>query len=47
LTDGSLPWRVNPQAGRVEHEIHDEINATLRENEKTSDHKPISVTVTT
>ncbi len=47
LVDGSLPWKIDAHAGKVEHEIHDVINATLPENAKTSDHKPVSVTVTT
>ncbi len=46
LVDGSLPWKIGPGAGKVEHEVHDLINATLRRNEKTSDHKPVSVEVT-
>lgn len=34
---------VEPKAGKVEHEIHDLVNATLNRNQKTSDHKPVSV----
>jgi hypothetical protein len=47
LVNGSLPWRVAAHAGKVEHEIHDLINATLPESAQTSDHKPVSVKVTT
>ena len=47
LVDGSLPLRIHAKAGRVEHEIHDRINATLSTKEKTSDHKPVSCLVTT
>jgi hypothetical protein len=45
LVDGSLPWNIGSQAGIVEHEIHDTINATLPRSAKTSDHKPVSLTV--
>lgn len=47
LVDDSLSWRIDAGAGKVEHEIHDNINATLSSKEKTSDHKPISIIVTT
>ena len=47
LVDGSLPWRIDAHAGKVEHEIHDLINATLPASAKTSDHKPVSVEVRT
>jgi hypothetical protein len=47
LVDGTLPWRIDAHAGKVEHEIHDLINATLTQNAKTSDHKPVSLVVTT
>ncbi len=47
LVDDSLPWRIDSQAGMVEHEIHDLINAPLNKKEKTSDHKPVSVKVVT
>ena len=46
LVNGSLSWKIEEKAGKVEHEVHDLINATLRGNEKTSDHKPVSLTVT-
>ena len=47
LVDGSLPLQVNSGAGFIEHEIHDLINATLNSAQKTSDHKPVSLNVTT
>jgi endonuclease/exonuclease/phosphatase family metal-dependent hydrolase len=47
LVDGSLSWKINEHAGMVEHEVHDLINAPLPGQAKTSDHKPVSVTVTT
>ena len=47
LCDGSLTWKIDAHAGMVEHEIHDLINAPLSEREQTSDHKPVSVIVTT
>jgi len=47
LVDGSLPWKIDEGAGKVCHEIHDLINATLPKSAKTSDHKPVSVIVTT
>jgi len=47
LTDGSLPWTIGPAAGKVEHEVHDLINAPLPKNARTSDHKPVSVSVVT
>jgi hypothetical protein len=45
LVDGSLPWKIEAHAGKVEHEIHDLINATLPSSAHTSDHKPVSVVV--
>jgi hypothetical protein len=47
LVDGSLPLRIDAHAGKVEHEIHDLINGPLQESAQTSDHKPVSVIVTT
>jgi hypothetical protein len=47
LVDGSLPWKIEAHAGKVEQEVHDLINATLPAEAKTSDHKPVSVMVTT
>jgi hypothetical protein len=46
LCDGSLPWKINANAGCVEHEIHDLINVTLPSQSKTSDHEPVSCVVT-
>lgn len=47
LVDGLLPWKIEAHAGKVEHEVHDLINAGLPVSAKTSDHKPVSVMVTT
>jgi hypothetical protein len=47
LVDGSLPWKIEAHAGKVEHEVHDLINVTLPASAKTSDHKPVSVMVKT
>lgn len=46
LCDDTLPWRIDSHAGKIEHEVHDLINASLSEREQTSDHKPVSLTVT-
>ncbi len=43
LVNWSLNICVEPKAGFIEHEIHDEINSRLNSTQKTSDHKPISV----
>jgi hypothetical protein len=45
LTNGALPWEVKTHAGRVEHEVHDLINASLPASSRTSDHRPVSVNV--
>lgn len=45
LCDGSLPWKIEAHAGKVEHEIHQLVNASLSQKEQTSDHSPVSVTV--
>ncbi|HWS55225.1 MAG TPA: endonuclease/exonuclease/phosphatase family protein [Pyrinomonadaceae bacterium] len=47
LVNGSLPWQIESRAGKVEHEIHDLINAPLPSSAKTSDHKPVSVAIKT
>lgn len=47
LGDASLPWYIEPNAGMVEHEIHALVNAGLPSGAQTSDHKPISLVVTT
>jgi hypothetical protein len=46
LVNDQLPLTVKPHAGRVEHEIHQLVNASLSSSAKTSDHRPISVQVT-
>lgn len=46
LVDGSLPLRVDPGAGLVEHEVHELVNAGQPSYAHTSDHCPVSVTVT-
>jgi len=46
LVDDSLPLRIDAHAGKVEHEIHDLINAQLTKSAQTSDHKPVSILVT-
>lgn len=38
--------RVKPQAGLVEHTIHQRINAMLKKSNRTSDHVPVSVRIT-
>jgi hypothetical protein len=43
LVDGSSPWRVRAGAGRVEHEIHEDVSA--EGGAFTSDHRPVSVVV--
>ena len=47
LVDGSFPLRIDAHSGKVEHEIHDLINGSLQKSVQTSDHKPVSVIVTT
>lgn len=42
---GIGPLLVEPNSGLVEHEIHDRFNAPLADGAKTSDHKPVSLTV--
>ncbi|MEW6418578.1 MAG: endonuclease/exonuclease/phosphatase family protein [Nitrospirota bacterium] len=46
LVDGSLSWKINAYAGKIEHEIHDLINSPLPEGVQTSDHRPVSLVVT-
>lgn len=43
--EGARP-RVLPHAGLVEHTIHQRMNATLTQANQTSDHVPVSVTIT-
>ena len=47
LVDDSLPLRVKAGAGFVEHEIHELINAGKPKYAQTSDHRPVSLFVTT
>jgi hypothetical protein len=47
LVNGVLPLRVNRQAGLVEHEVHELVNAQVPPKARTSDHRPVSVVVTT
>jgi hypothetical protein len=47
LVNGSLPWKINEGAGKVEHELHELVNASLPNASKTSDHRPVSVQVAT
>lgn len=42
LVRGELSLRVNPRAGRVEHEAFERHNAGARSAAKTSDHRPVS-----
>jgi hypothetical protein len=43
---GKPPLRVFPNAGRVEHDIHERVASTLPGGVTTSDHRPVSVYVT-
>ncbi len=43
LVGGKLPLVVNPHAGKAEHEVHDNVNATLTAKRRASDHRPVSV----
>lgn len=45
LTDGSLSWKVPHGGGKVEHEIHELVNASLPQAAQTSDHRPVTVLV--
>jgi hypothetical protein len=42
----AAPLRVLPGAGRVEHDIHERVASLLPRGTTTSDHRPVSVTVT-
>ena len=46
LVRHELPLQVEPQAGRIEHEIFDRLNAQLPKKYKLSDHKPVSCLLT-
>lgn len=43
LVNWNLDISVEPNAGLIEHEVHDVVNSLLKYNQKTSDHKPISL----
>lgn len=43
FVNGSLPIKVASNAGLVEHEVHDLVNARYPKYAHTSDHKPVSV----
>ncbi len=45
FVNGSGTPRINPNAGLVEHTIHEKINANLKNALKTSDHRPVSVEI--
>jgi hypothetical protein len=46
LVDKTQFPRVDAKAGLVEHAIHERINARLPARQRTSDHRPVSVTLT-
>ena len=46
LVDENLSPHIEPQAGLVEHTIHQRINAMLTKANRTSDHLPVSVHIT-
>lgn len=45
LVDGSKPFQIHARAGLVEHEVHELVNAALPKSAETSDHRPVSVTL--
>lgn len=45
FVNGSGNPKINPKAGKVEHTIHEKINAGLSKTRRTSDHRPISVKI--
>ncbi len=47
LVNWNLNICVEPNAGYIEHEIHDLVNASLNRNQKTSDHRPVSLKIST
>ncbi len=47
LVDGSLPLQVEPKAGFVEHEKTELVNSQYPKYARTSDHRPVSVIITT
>ena len=46
LCNGSFPLKVNSKAGLVEHESFERANAGSNANTRTSDHRPVSLTLT-
>ncbi|WP_299114185.1 hypothetical protein [uncultured Winogradskyella sp.] len=46
LCNGSFPLKVNAKAGMVEHEIFERANAGSNSKTRTSDHRPVSLTLT-
>jgi hypothetical protein len=44
--ESAWPLRVRGGAGKVEHDVHERINSLLPRGMTTSDHRPVSVTVT-
>ncbi|MGD2035257.1 MAG: hypothetical protein PVF73_09395 [Bacteroidales bacterium] len=42
LVKGNFPMKVNPRAGRIEHEAYERHNVGSNNNTKTSDHRPAS-----
>ncbi|WP_282031757.1 hypothetical protein [Winogradskyella eximia] len=45
LCNGSFPLKVNAKAGRVEHEVFERANAGSNASTRTSDHRPVSLTL--
>lgn len=45
FVNGSEGASVIPRSGKIEHTIHDKINSVAKSNEKTSDHKPVSISL--
>lgn len=47
FTQALVNWKLNvtvePNSGYIEHEVHDLVNSLLNRNQKTSDHKPVSI----
>ena len=46
LCNGSFPLKVNAKAGQVEHQIFERTNANANSKTRTSDHRPVSLTLT-
>lgn len=47
LVSGALPLKIEQGAGKVEHEVHELMNAGAPSKQVTSDHRPVSVVATT